>query len=370
MYGPIGEMFAGDSITPAAVSAALRSAPDATSVKVYLNSPGGFVADGAGIRAIFANDRRDIEIEIEGIAASIATTITAGATRVRMHADAVFMIHEAASGMAGSADDLRAEANALDRVNAGMADIYAARSKQPVAKVREWMAAETWFSAAEAQAAGFVDEVIPVRATAQARAWDLSMYANAPRAQNLSSPKKKDIQTAMTPEILKKLNLPADATEAQVLAALDATLKPAGETAPTASAQPTVAEIVSTVLEAQRAAAAILAAPAAETAHATATAACVDKHIAAKKIAPKDRVKAIAACGANAASLAACDALWTDAQPIVAEPSALGVVPRSAVTAGAKGEINALTPNQKRMCAKAGIKEADFMNEWNRQVHQ
>jgi len=48
----------------------------------------------------------------------------------------------------------------LDRIRGNLADIYAARSGQPVATINEWMSEETWFSAEEATAAGLADEVL------------------------------------------------------------------------------------------------------------------------------------------------------------------------------------------------------------------
>lgn len=69
------------------------------------------------------------------------------------------MIHEVWSGAIGTAADMRAMADLLDKENGTYAERYATRTKQPVEDVRAWMAAETWMTAAEAKERGFTDEI-------------------------------------------------------------------------------------------------------------------------------------------------------------------------------------------------------------------
>jgi ATP-dependent Clp protease protease subunit len=89
------------------------------------------------------------------------------------------MIHNAWTGMYGNANDLRKEADLLDKIDGTLVDTYAARSKQDKETIAAWMAAETWMTADEAVANGFADSVAATNAKAQA--WDLSAYANAPK---------------------------------------------------------------------------------------------------------------------------------------------------------------------------------------------
>jgi hypothetical protein len=54
---------------------------------------------------------------------------------------------------------MRKSAEILDRVAGAMLDIYATKTGQPAENIAAAMAAETWYSAEEAQAYGFADEV-------------------------------------------------------------------------------------------------------------------------------------------------------------------------------------------------------------------
>lgn len=69
----------------------------------------------------------------------------------------------------GNADEFEAAARELRTVDKAIASIYVARTGQPLEKIRELLAAETWMSAQEALALGFVDEIAAVDAPAGAR---------------------------------------------------------------------------------------------------------------------------------------------------------------------------------------------------------
>ena len=53
------------------------------------------------------------------------------------------------------------------------------------------MAAETWMTAEEAMAAGFVDTVFTASAV-QNKAWDLSAFNNAPKIETTEMPSQSD----------------------------------------------------------------------------------------------------------------------------------------------------------------------------------
>ena len=66
---------------------------------------------------------------------------------------------------------------------------YAKKSGKTADDVAALMKAETWFTAEEALAAGFANAVVPIgTAKAQARAFDVAAYANAPKALTEPAP--------------------------------------------------------------------------------------------------------------------------------------------------------------------------------------
>jgi ATP-dependent protease ClpP protease subunit len=145
-------------------------------LNVYISSPGGVVRDGLTIYSMLAAHPSEVHVHAYGVVGSIATIVACAADRMSMAQNAKYMIHNpmGPSAMAwGDADDLREAAaetekmaEILDGLKDSMADIYAARTGGDKLQILDWMAAETWFSAAEAQRAGFADAVIPNKAVA------------------------------------------------------------------------------------------------------------------------------------------------------------------------------------------------------------
>lgn len=143
---------------------------DAGDVDVFLNSPGGDVYEGLAIMNALRAHEGAVTVFIEGMAASIASVIAVGgADRVVARPHAELMLHHAWSGALGNADEMRKSAENLERISANLADIYADKSGMSPDAVLDLMSAETWFSASEALAAGFVDAVEDARSPVVAR---------------------------------------------------------------------------------------------------------------------------------------------------------------------------------------------------------
>lgn len=127
------------------------------SLTMRINSMGGDVFGGVAVYNALARHGGRVEVEVEGVAASIASIIAMGGGRVRMGKGAWMMIHEPHAVVAGRAGDMKATADLLDKIRDSMADIYAQKSGMDRAKILEMMAAETWLSADEAVEFGFAD---------------------------------------------------------------------------------------------------------------------------------------------------------------------------------------------------------------------
>lgn len=125
----------------------------------------------------------NVEVTVEGIAASMASIIAMAGNKVSMLEASWLMIHNPSGLSMGEAVDHRKAAETLDKIRETMADAYARRTGASVEQVVEWMDAETWFSPAEALEHGFIDEVleIPADMAACLRAvGDLSQFENIP----------------------------------------------------------------------------------------------------------------------------------------------------------------------------------------------
>jgi len=169
LYGFIGEDLFGEGVAAKELVRALATL-DVDRIDVRVNSEGGSVFDGMAIYNALREHPAEVVAQIDYLAASIAAVIPLAADRVLMADNGLFMIHEAFGGMIGRAADMRRFADLLDVVNGGQLDAFERKTGRDREELAAAMAAETWYSAAEALEVGFIDEIAaPVRMAATAR---------------------------------------------------------------------------------------------------------------------------------------------------------------------------------------------------------
>ncbi|WP_339862503.1 head maturation protease, ClpP-related [Thalassospira alkalitolerans] len=175
----------------------LKAVGKAARITLRINSPGGSVFDGLAIHNSLKRLSARKTVWIDGIAASIASVIAMAGDEIVMPENAMMMIHDPAGMVAGTAPDMRAMAEALDRIKGGLVAAYRDRTGKADAEVEQLMASETWMTAAEAVAAGFADRVDkPIRATAH---FDLSQFRNTPADLATEPPKEEPMSDAAPP---------------------------------------------------------------------------------------------------------------------------------------------------------------------------
>lgn len=124
---------------------------------IHINSPGGEVDDGIAIYNTLRNHSARKTTFIDSLAASAASFIALAADEVVIALTGQVMIHEASTVAIGDAEEMRRNADLLDRYSNNIAGIYSRKSGMSVEECRELMRAETWFTGAEAVEAGLAD---------------------------------------------------------------------------------------------------------------------------------------------------------------------------------------------------------------------
>jgi len=160
IFGDIGESWWGDSVTLADFKADWDKVKDKKSISLLINSPGGDVFDGMAIYNLISAVRQNVTVEVLGLAASIASVIALAGKEMMMGEGSYFMIHRPWSFSLGTADELRKDADLLDKVEGQIADIYAQHTALTEDEIAAAMDAETWYTPEEAVEAGFATEVI------------------------------------------------------------------------------------------------------------------------------------------------------------------------------------------------------------------
>lgn len=165
-------------VTAKGFLAELGALPDDAAIDLRLNSPGGSVFDAVAIYNALKRHSGDITVWIDGIAASAASYIAMAGDTIVMPENAFLMIHDPSGLVMGTAEDMRATAEALDKVKGSLIQGYAAKSGKPDDEIATLMAAETWLDAKDALDFGFIDRIAePVKLAAS---FDVARFRNAP----------------------------------------------------------------------------------------------------------------------------------------------------------------------------------------------
>lgn len=183
IYGDIGfwGMTSGDFIRD------LKAVDDGVSpVAVHFDTEGGDLFDGIAIHNTLRALGERCTGYIDGACFSAGSVAVCGAHRVVMADNAMLMIHNPWTWMAGDSDELRKMADMMDKAFEGIVTSYQHRALNvDDAELRRMINDTTWLTAAEALAHGFVDEVIgdgqPFANNAE-RGKILNRYRNVPEA--------------------------------------------------------------------------------------------------------------------------------------------------------------------------------------------
>lgn len=155
IYGPIDDW---DGVSASEFVRELRGIT-AKAIDLHVNSPGGLVFDAIAIHAALKNHAATVNVHVDGLAASAASFVAMAGDTVTIEKPAKMMVHDANGLVLGNAADMREMADLLDELSDTIAGIYSDRAGGTVAKWREAMRAETWYSAADAVKAGLADKV-------------------------------------------------------------------------------------------------------------------------------------------------------------------------------------------------------------------
>jgi ATP-dependent Clp protease protease subunit len=188
----IYDMISADwGVSALSVIAALEQAGSAEVLHVYINSPGGDVFEGRAIMAALERFEGKTIAHIDSLCASAATSIAISCDEVEISDGAFFMIHNA-SGLAwGDKETLREVADLLEKIEGSIVNDYIKKTKKDAKKIKDWMNAETWFTASEAIENGFVDRM--AKTPKASNTWNLASFSQAPAeltgqsAKNISS---------------------------------------------------------------------------------------------------------------------------------------------------------------------------------------
>lgn len=218
LYGEIADStWWGDEVTPKQFWEDLQKLGSISELRVYINSPGGDVFAGQAIHSMLRRHPATVTVYVDGLAASAASIVAMAGDRVIMPRNAMLMIHNPWTIVAGNADTLRKVAEDLDRIRESLVVVYADKTGLERDKISEYLDAETWFTAEEAVELGFADEIEETRTVAASIASpgrlvingvavDLSRFQHPPKVLTVV----QQIRNGVVPDDVSREKAPED----------------------------------------------------------------------------------------------------------------------------------------------------------------
>lgn len=156
------DLFELPSFAPGDLRSAIGQLAEGEELVVEINSPGGVCYSGFEIYSLLRSCGHPTVAEVQGVAASAASTILMGCQTRRVSPVGQVMIHDPAILAGGNAAGLREVARYLDSVKESILNAYELRcgGRCERARIAQLMSEETWLPAQDAVALGFADEIM------------------------------------------------------------------------------------------------------------------------------------------------------------------------------------------------------------------
>ena len=129
-------------------------------INLWLNSPGGDCVAASRIYTMLMNYPDDVNVKIDGIAASAASVIAMAGTKVSMAPTAMIMIHNPLTIVGGQKEDLDQAAQMLAETKESIINAYELKTNLPREKISSMMDDETWMNVNKAIELGFADAML------------------------------------------------------------------------------------------------------------------------------------------------------------------------------------------------------------------
>ena len=154
-----GEPDPGMYITPEGFMEDLATVKDKAHITVKLNSCGGDLYTGIAIHNALKSLSGDVNVVVEGIAASAASVIMCAGDTVTVYPGSLVMIHGVSVVLwdSLSIQDMKQLIKGMDASERAVAEIYNGKTGLGVDTLRSMMTKETWMTGREALSKGFAD---------------------------------------------------------------------------------------------------------------------------------------------------------------------------------------------------------------------
>lgn len=163
LYGDIAERsWYGDEASPRQFAEDLAALGAVRSITVRINSAGGDVFAAQSIGNQLEQCGAEVTAHIDALCASAATIVACHCDKVVAANDSTYMIHPVRVGVFDyvNAAELQECLKALAAMQENITALYAKKTGRTKDEVTAWMDETNWWTAEQAKANGFVDELV------------------------------------------------------------------------------------------------------------------------------------------------------------------------------------------------------------------
>lgn len=138
----------------------LEELGEISELNVHINSYGGETFQGLAIYNLLKQHKAQVNVYVDGIAASSASIIVMAADKVYMPKTALIMIHNCWTCTVGNSKDLRKVADDMDKIAVAYKEAYLSKINITEEKLDKLLDEETYLTADECIEMGFADEIV------------------------------------------------------------------------------------------------------------------------------------------------------------------------------------------------------------------
>lgn len=152
------ETWWGDEVTPQIFRSELNAAEG--DIDLWINSLGGDCYAAAQIYNMLMEYKGNVNVKIDGIAASAASVVAMAGSTVEMSPVATIMIHNPMTISIGDTHEMERTITFLAEIKESIINAYEIKTGLSRVKISRLMDAETWMNAKKAVELGFADAVL------------------------------------------------------------------------------------------------------------------------------------------------------------------------------------------------------------------
>ena len=169
------ETWYGDEVTPGLFREELNACEG--DITVWINSPGGDVFAAAQIYNMLMEYPGNVDVRIDGLAASAASVIAMAGNKISMSPVAMMMIHNPMTIAMGDSKAMQQAIAMLDEIKESIINAYELKTGQSRTKIAHMMDEETWFNAKKAVELGFADDILYTDKAEKQQAVDAVLFS-------------------------------------------------------------------------------------------------------------------------------------------------------------------------------------------------